>query len=101
MGVSESQVYKLIKAVSFYSEEELKALRHAKTRVNVADLKKLSRITDPEDRRRVIDQIKSGEAASVSEAVARLKTPFRKASPDDLALQALMRLLNDLDGALS
>lgn len=90
LGIKERQVYNLVEAVSSYSDEELKALRHAKSRVNIAELKKLAKIREASDRSYVIGQIAAGHAASVGEAIAKLKPETPKADPDDQSLEKLL-----------
>lgn len=90
LGIKERQVYNLVEAVSSYSEDELKTLRHAKTRVTVADLKKLAKIKEASGRQYVIGQIAAGHVASVGEAIAKLKPEAPKADPEAQALDQLV-----------
>ncbi len=89
MGVSERQIRRLVEAVSTFSEDELRALRHAKTRVNVSDLKKLSAVMEPDDRRFVIGQLSAGHAASLGEALSKLSKKPTAKDPEVEAYQKL------------
>lgn len=89
LGIKERQVYNLVKAVSAFTDEELHALRHAKTRVNVSDLKKLSAVMQPGDRRFVIAQVSAGHATSLGEALSKLSKKPTAKDPEAEACQKL------------
>lgn len=90
LGISERQVRRLVSSVSGFSEDELQALRHAKTRVNATELKKLSSVSEQKDRKFVIGQLEAGHSSSLGDALKKLKSHTPPADPDRDALQKLM-----------
>lgn len=88
--LSARHIRNLVRIGNALGADEIAALYAAKNPIKFKDLKKLSALCDPADRRYVIGQLAAGHCASLGEALAQLRP--RASAPVNAEDQALIRL---------